>query len=708
MKRSSVLTFTVILILFLLCVIVPNFLLADSTARVPDQEMLSLVNDSIALNGVLMTSGNESYIDPELFNEGNKMAYQTGNGDVYLADIDPITGLFAIPNGKDLLIDTGAAKLLQTFNGPEFGFDKNGWSVFYGKNNGSTPQVWRAVINNRQVYKEPLTVSNLPRLSILATKNVLADSIKLLYSKGTSLKNGNMTRIDEEKPVDETVIDLTDKGVRWIDGTNQFFYIKQTGDKKGQLFLYDADLKNEQQITNDSFDKSYSYGWFAPEYNHELVALVLLDNASKLGIYRNTGKEFWEIVKEILIPDSAKYDQFASPEPFVAAGKSYISCTIKEDADSYSKSEIWILNLQEGKNSTYQRKVEDGMGDAIRSDPEWYLGKNEVFIYYNVICQNKFHIYRASTGLVTLKEEALDVKMIEPKVTDASINGNNEPHYCLLNKQAEKLTKLLLFFPGTNARPYDYLKFGKTAADMGYHVINLSYENKESINFDICPRTTDTACHERARYEIWFGEDKHDKITINHANSILNRVRKLLLFLKDNYPNENWKQFLLDQEINWSLVVLAGHSQGGSHAGFGSKYYLVEKVIMIAATDWVAGKTADWIRRQGPTESKKYYGFIHTLDLPIYHTIHTTWRDYGIFEYGMPVNIDLVPPPYQNTHALTTSLPLTSGTSGHNFPIVDFQTPNKEDFSEYVYSEVWRYLLENETNDLLKNNCLIN
>jgi hypothetical protein len=652
-----------------------------------------------AQNAVKITSGSESFIDPELFSKENKLAFQTGKGEVYLADIDPITGLFVNPNGKDILIDTGAAQLIQTFNGPEFGFDKNGWAIFYGKKNGVTPQVWRATLVNGKVVNEALTSGNVPRLSILASKNELSDNIRLLYSKGTSLNAGGIFAwTNEDNAMNETIVDSTDKGVRWIDGSNKFVYIRQTGDKKGQIFLYDTDTKTEKQITNDAISKSYSYGWFAPEFNNELVFLVLLENDTKLGIYKDTGKEYWEIVKEIAVPDSAKYEFFGSPEPFVAAGKSYISCVIKEDVNSYSNGEVWLLNIQEGKTSTYQRKIEDGLGDVIRSDPEWYLGTNEVFIYYNVIINNKFDIYRAFTGLVTLKDEDLNLKMIKPITTDASINGHNEPHYVLLNNSSKKLNKLLLYFPGTTARPFDYLKFGKTAADMGYHVINLSYENNESINIDICGQTKDTTCHHRSRYEIWFGEDRHEKINITYPNSIINRLTKLLIHLQELYPNETWGQFLLNNKINWEKIVTAGHSQGGGHAGFGSKYFKVDKVIMIAATDWVAGQTADWIRMEGPTESSKYFGFIHTLDIPIYNTMNITWRDYGMLNYGMQVDTDTEPYPYKNSHSLTTSFNLIPGTIGHNFPIVDFETPTKADFSEYVYSQVWRYLLENTAN----------
>lgn len=49
-----------------------------------------------------------SYIDPEILSSENKLAFQTGTGAVWLADLDPQGGRFVSADGLDLLIDTGA------------------------------------------------------------------------------------------------------------------------------------------------------------------------------------------------------------------------------------------------------------------------------------------------------------------------------------------------------------------------------------------------------------------------------------------------------------------------------------------------------------------------------------------------------------------------------------------------------------------------
>jgi hypothetical protein len=644
---------------------------------------------------VRLSPAGQSYIDPEFLSSDNKMAFQTSNGEIWLSDLDPITGLFNKVGGKDLRVDTHASPLLHSFNGPEFGIDSKGWSLFYTKPNGGSPQIWRASINDGSVSNQPLTSGSTPRLSCLASKDPKASETIILYSKGKTLNTGSLTWTRADQPSDETVLDILDRGVRWIDETQSFVYIKQSGPKKGQLFLYDALKSTEKQITQEDAQKSYSYGWIAPEYD-ELLMMTILDK-NQLVVYRDMGGKYWDQIVNIPLPAEAKYACFASPEPFVAGGKSYISCVITSDVNRWSLGEVWIFGLQQGKNSSFARKMEDGLGDAVRTDPETYIGSREVFVYYNVITpQRVFEIYRVRTGIVTLEDPAMNYHRILPSHTDSAIDGINEPHYVLSPRDKEAMNhKLLVFFPGSNARPYDYLKFCSTAVEMGYHVVSLSYENSLAVNFDLCPGTTDVTCHGRARYEIFFGKDCHPKVEVNPANAIVNRLEKLLRYLDKQDPEEQWGLYLSpDEQIFWEKIVTAGHSQGGGHAAFASKYFKVARVIMFAATDWAGGRTAEWIRSPGPTEAEKYYGFIHTGDVPIYNVIVPTWRDYGMMAFGRLVKVEDATHPYEDSHTLISSLSIPKGVSAHNFPIVDFATPSREYGGEYLYSEVWRYLME--------------
>ncbi len=647
-------------------------------------------SERISQNGI-------SYFDPEINHELGLMAYQKPGGEIWIAKLDPITGLFSSPFGDDEQVGDNAAPLIQSFNGPEFGYDANAWCIVYTKEENGSHQVWQIKNENGVFVSSPVAVGQEVRQSALASKNPDANSIRIVYSIGGF--EGVMAWKDLSDLGTEVVIDSVDRGIRWIDHSNKLAYIKQTGIHSGEIAIYDTDTATEEIISSDGRSKSNCYGWFAPEYDDELLVACLIDNDQGIAVYKKTNGT-WDLFLELEIPTTSPYQYFGSPEAFVAAGKSYLSCVVKAQENAYSNSEVWFLSLGEtlGLETKVQLKMEDEQGAIIRTDPETYIGQNEAFIYYNLITNNNtFEMYRARTNLETLNSDNISYHYIKPTATDPNISGNNEHHYVMLDQSVGKRNKLLVYFAGSRARPYDYLKFSKTAASLGYHVIVLSYENLTDVNYSACGGTTDETCHGRARREIWTGDDTHERLNITPANSILNRLRKLLEYLEGNYPEDNWQQYLEDSNIVWENIVVAGHSQGGGHAGFAAKLFEVDRSIMIAASDWVQNQTALWIRTPGPTPDDRYYGFIHLEDTPAINIIMPTWEDYGILNHGTPVIVDNNTPPYNNVHGLITNTIIPDeNVRAHNFVIVDLVTPNAEDYDGYLYSDVWKYLLRNE------------
>jgi hypothetical protein len=288
-------------------------------------------------------------------------------------------------------------------------------------------------------------------------------------------------------------------------------------------------------------------------------------------------------------------------------------------------------------------------------------------------------------------------RQILPSTTDININGNNVAHFVYRDVNVQPLNKLLIFIPGTNAKPWDYRLFQQTAASLGYHSIGLSYENLQSINVELCPATRDPNCHANARSEVWFGENTHNVLQINPSNSIINRLTKLLLYLSRNFPTENWGQYLLNNEVNWQLIVLSGHSQGAGHAAYGSKFFNVSRVIMISWVDWMfPGTNPPWVTTKGKTPDSAYFGFIHTGDASIYNGIPTTWTNLGMNVFGSITSVDNTTTPYNNTHSLITSAPIdttSTETNFHNATVVDWVTTMNRTTRKPLYQSVWEYLL---------------
>lgn len=294
-------------------------------------------------------------------------------------------------------------------------------------------------------------------------------------------------------------------------------------------------------------------------------------------------------------------------------------------------------------------------------------------------------------------------RFILPKDTDREITTNLEPHYVVLNPSVPARNQLFLFLPGTGGRPQNCQQIVNTAADLGFHAIGLRYPNDQPVNGPtLCGgANTDLDCYAKVRLEIKDGIDRTPLLSITRANSIENRLIKLLLYLHSRFPNEGWGQYLQeDGTIKWSSIIVSGHSQGGGHAGIIGRYHPVARVVMFApGTDYNArlGRPANWIAVPSSTPNatppERFYGFSHQRDETVDFRILATliWPAFGMDQFGPVVNVDTTAPPYQNSHMLTSNLD-TPTQNYHGCVVVDRNLVRLPDGTP-VYKPVWEYLL---------------
>ena len=289
---------------------------------------------------------------------------------------------------------------------------------------------------------------------------------------------------------------------------------------------------------------------------------------------------------------------------------------------------------------------------------------------------------------------------VNPQNTDSQISTHLEPHYVVINRGVPRKNQLVVFFPGTGGLPLYYQLFSNRAADLGFHVVNLNYPNDDAVN-DLCGApNADLDCYGKVRLETIDGIDRTPLVNVNRANSIENRLAKLLIYLRTQFPNDNWTQFLGNNAaIQWSKIVVAGHSQGGGHAGIIGRYHPVSRVIMFAAMDFsgVAGMPANWIARPettpNATSADRFFGFSHMRDESVNFTVLTTriWTAYGMNNYGGVVNVDNAAAPYNNTHSLTSDYKCRNANA-HGCIVVDAFTPINTTGTA-IFRPVWEYLL---------------
>lgn len=297
--------------------------------------------------------------------------------------------------------------------------------------------------------------------------------------------------------------------------------------------------------------------------------------------------------------------------------------------------------------------------------------------------------------------------LIAPQTTDANITTNLNNHYVSINRAVAPKNQLFVFFPGTGGVAFNYLEVNNTAADLGFHAVNLTYPNNEAVN-DLCGApNTNLDCYGNVRLETKDGTDRTSLVSVSRPNSIENRLIKLLIYLRNQAPNDNWGQFLInDSTVNWSKIIISGHSQGGGHAGTIGRFHAVVRVVMFAAMDFngPTNSPANWISVPASTPNAstpdKFWAFSHTRDEQVNYTLlsNRIWTAYGMNSFGAIVNIDSSAPPFNNTHSLTSNLECDNF---HGCIVADARLVRQNGVP--IFKPVWEYLLSNTTAPLSVN-----
>jgi hypothetical protein len=288
--------------------------------------------------------------------------------------------------------------------------------------------------------------------------------------------------------------------------------------------------------------------------------------------------------------------------------------------------------------------------------------------------------------------------VINPSVTNSAITSFDSPHYVYIDTRVAPKNRLFVFLPGTSGFPSVYTLIVKKAAALGYHSIGLMYPNGSEI-YAASGANPDNTSFGRCRQEVFDGSDQTMAITVNPDNSIRGRLTKLLQHLNATYPTQNWGQYLVNGQVDWSKCILAGHSQGGGHAVYISKKVSLHKALCFASIDWNSflGASAAWIFEPGVTPGSKIYSFISPNDQVFsYVNVQRQLNDLGI--PGVPVNIDNTNPPFTNSNRLITSstAAITLLFPDHNITCLDQYVPKTAQGAVApAFDSAWTYLINN-------------
>ncbi len=297
---------------------------------------------------------------------------------------------------------------------------------------------------------------------------------------------------------------------------------------------------------------------------------------------------------------------------------------------------------------------------------------------------------RAQTNNVN-PEAALVATSTLPSATDPRIIEFNQPHMSWLPAAAPR-NQLLLFLPGTNGVPRADFPFAQLASTLGYHAIFLMYPDEDAAQ-KVCSRSDDANAYIKFRLAVIQGGN-YDSIRVSTADSIENRLAKLLSYLAMHQPNQGWDQYLRDGQINWQKLVVSGHSQGGGHAYVISKIHEVARVIMFGSPkdySFYFNRPAGGFDSNVKTPLQRYFAFNHTADTAggcDYNREMEILRQIGLTRLGTTeVNSAAADP--HHAHLIFTSEPLAEQSNPMQFhsSVINGRLPSCRTVWTYMLSE---------------------
>lgn len=351
--------------------------------------------------------------DPEFLSGPHRAVYQDVAGNAWLARVDPATGFFFDGTSPDhTLLDTGLTSMLATNNGPEFGVDAQGWSVFYTKRNGPLDQTWRGTLDQTGApAPAPLTAGSPSRFGCVVSRDPDAPSVLVAY-RSRIAGDDEVRWLDEQLPGVERTATLFERGqtpIGFMPGNQQLVVSRPDALGVLQLDLLDATGSGPPEpVTWDPEDKTYPNGFRAPELGGEPV-VVAVRGSRTLVAYARRGS-LWTPIAEMAMPDASPYALIGSPEPFAFRGRTFVSLQFEDEQTGVSNGEIWVFGLPLAGFPEIRIRCDDLGPPAPRTDPEFLVTPHGVFVYYNLVrTDGVIETRRVRTGLARLVGDPVDL-----------------------------------------------------------------------------------------------------------------------------------------------------------------------------------------------------------------------------------------------------------------------------------------------------------
>lgn len=366
--------------------------------------------------GEMLVTAQRDLLDCEFSQPRSKITWVDRNGGLWIADVDPATGLFIPANGKGTLVDPDAMATLDLRglgNGPEWVATATGDQIVYTKFLAGMPRTRASArlalaqqLRDGSWRADFLAPVNRVRAVPYGSHDPGDPSPRISYvTPGGNHYWRNLYQPASERRVEHYPADQYYNSLRFVEGERAASFPRMV-DGVWQVFHYELDTGVETQLTYDDGQKdlaSRAWIWPAPEFDGARVLMTVADN-TELRIYReDPGPLGWTLVRSIRTPQNGTVN---SPEYFTHNGASYVFFVGSVPPMTFP-SQLFVANIDAADPVLLQLTPDSPL--RMRTDPEVFVADDGPYIYYNrqtidmtgdqycLTCNEG--IYRSYTGL---------------------------------------------------------------------------------------------------------------------------------------------------------------------------------------------------------------------------------------------------------------------------------------------------------------------
>jgi hypothetical protein len=354
--------------------------------------------------------------------DGNsRLVFSDNSNNLWVAKVDFQTGAFVPSDGHGTLLATNVTAPTDYGNGPEWLYGAAGSRIVYTQCAApcDPPRDQTASIGMATQVGGTWTTATLPasagRVSPAATLDVADTDPRINYVTGDKsawyFRKSSALQVEIQLPLSSL---SNGNSRRWVEGTRKIIFQghdpNDTQLFRDQMYLYDTDSGQLEQLTFHPNGTLGGMMWRAPEFNNEYVFFTMAKQRKQILVYRKlpgVDKVLrWTIVKTIDSPAALPF--FFSPEVFVHNGRSYIFAEVSTAAAFYDKTvpnQLAISGVDPLRLDSRLLTNDTGT-PRLRLDPEYFITAQGPFIYYNrLIPETATHppindgVWRVDTGL---------------------------------------------------------------------------------------------------------------------------------------------------------------------------------------------------------------------------------------------------------------------------------------------------------------------